>query len=72
MNSVHLLISQVASVQAYGAFIRIPGSSHQGLVHRSQISKVNVPDVSEVLAKGDRVWCKVITIAVSKYFFNHL
>lgn len=53
-------MGEVASVQNYGAFVRIPGCSNQGLVHRSQISKVNVPDVSEVLAKGDRVWCKIV------------
>lgn len=56
---------QVASVQNYGAFVKIPGCSNQGLVHRSQISKVNVPDVSEVLAKGDRVWCKIVNTTVS-------
>ena len=59
LNSIFL--GEVASVQSYGAFVKIPGCSQQGLVHRSQISKVNVPDVSEVLAKGDRVWCKVVS-----------
>ncbi|XP_034235705.1 nucleolar protein of 40 kDa-like isoform X2 [Thrips palmi] len=55
-----IFLGEVASVQNYGAFVKIPGTSNQGLVHRSQISKVNVPDVSEVLAKGDRVWCKIV------------
>ncbi|XP_052128940.1 zinc finger CCHC domain-containing protein 17-like isoform X2 [Frankliniella occidentalis] len=56
-----MLCLLVASVQTYGAFVKIPGGPHQGLVHRSQISKVHVPEVSDVLAKGDRVWCKIIS-----------
>ncbi|KAK3909898.1 Nucleolar protein of 40 kDa [Frankliniella fusca] len=59
INSI--FIGEVASVQTYGAFVKIPGGPHQGLVHRSQISKVHVAEVSDVLAKGDRVWCKIIS-----------
>lgn len=51
---------KVASVQNYGAFIRIPGNKQQGLVHRSQLSRVPVDDATEVLAKGDKIWAKVI------------
>lgn len=65
INFKGIVSLQVASVQNYGAFVKIPGCSNQGLVHRSQISKVNVPDVSEVLAKGDRVWCKIVNTTVS-------
>jgi len=56
------LYFQVASVQNYGAFIRIPGNKQQGLVHRSQLSRVPVDDATEVLSTGDRVWAKVIGI----------
>lgn len=55
----------MANVQNYGAFINIPGSKNQGLVHRSQMSSVPVDDAGEVLKKGDRVWCKVISFSVS-------
>jgi predicted RNA-binding protein with RPS1 domain len=56
---------QVASVHTYGAFVRIPGNKNQGLVHRTQVSKVAVDDVSEVLQRGEKVWCKVISITAS-------
>lgn len=55
----------MASVQNYGAFICIPGNKNQGLVHRSQVSSVPVDDATEVLQRGERVWCKVINISVS-------
>lgn len=32
-----IFIGEVASVQNYGAFIRIPGCSYQGLIHKSQV-----------------------------------
>lgn len=57
-----IFLGEIASVQNYGAFIRIPGCSVQGLIHRSQISCVHVDNVTEVLQKGERVWCKVISI----------
>uniref|UniRef100_A0A1B6DCT3 CCHC-type domain-containing protein n=2 Tax=Clastoptera arizonana TaxID=38151 RepID=A0A1B6DCT3_9HEMI len=57
-----IFLGEVASVQNYGAFIKIPGNRNQGLVHRSQVSKVAVDDVTEVLQRGERVWCKVIKI----------
>ena len=62
-------VSQVATVHNYGAFVRIPGSKNQGLIHRSQVSKVPVDDVSEVLQRGDKVWCKVINITASMSSF---
>ncbi|CAL7948576.1 unnamed protein product [Xylocopa violacea] len=57
-----LFLGEIASVQNYGAFIRIPGCSVQGLIHRSQVSSAHVDNVAEVLQKGERVWCKVISI----------
>ncbi|XP_068981348.1 zinc finger CCHC domain-containing protein 17-like isoform X1 [Bombus flavifrons] len=57
-----IFIGEVASVQNYGAFIRIPGCSFQGLIHKSQVSSAHINNVGEVLQKGERIWCKVIYI----------
>ncbi|KYN02967.1 PREDICTED: nucleolar protein of 40 kDa-like [Cyphomyrmex costatus] len=57
-----IFLGEIASVQNYGAFIRIPGTSQQGLIHRSQVSTAHVDNVAEVLQKGERVWCKVISV----------
>jgi len=32
-----IFLGEIASVQNYGAFIRIPGTPQQGLIHRSQV-----------------------------------
>lgn len=32
-----IFLGEVVSVQNYGAFIRIPGISQQGLIHRTQV-----------------------------------
>jgi len=58
-----IFLGEIASVQNYGAFVRIPGTSQQGLIHRSQVSTAHVDDVAEILQKGERVWCKVISVA---------
>ncbi|XP_025424997.1 nucleolar protein of 40 kDa-like [Sipha flava] len=60
VNLNDIFIGEVASVQNYGAFIRIPGNKQQGLVHRTQLSRVSVDDATEVLSKGDKIWAKVI------------
>ncbi|CAH0386983.1 unnamed protein product [Bemisia tabaci] len=60
LNSIFLC--EVAKVHDYGAFVRIPDSRQQGLVHRSQVSSTRVDDVTEVLQRGERIWCKVISI----------
>ncbi|CAK9822172.1 Zinc finger CCHC domain-containing protein 17 [Anthophora retusa] len=57
-----IFLGEVSSVQNYGAFIRIPGCSSQGLIHRSQVSSAHVDNVAEILQKGERVWCKVISV----------
>ncbi|XP_078034549.1 zinc finger CCHC domain-containing protein 17 [Augochlora pura] len=57
-----IFLGEIASVQNYGAFIRIPGCASQGLIHRSQVSNARVDDVAQVLQKGERVWCKIISI----------
>lgn len=59
------LCDKVTSVHNYGAFVSIPGQRKQGLVHRTQVSKVPVDDVTEVLQKGERVWCKIVNVTVS-------
>ncbi|CAL1548141.1 unnamed protein product [Lymnaea stagnalis] len=58
----HIFHGEVASLQAYGAFIKIPGCRKQGLVHKSQMSNGRVDDPSEMLAKGEKVYCKVISM----------
>ncbi|XP_058796794.1 zinc finger CCHC domain-containing protein 17-like [Phymastichus coffea] len=57
-----IFLGEVASVQNYGAFVRIPGCKQQGMIHKSQISSSRVDDVADVLEIGERVWCKVISI----------
>ncbi|XP_012153631.2 zinc finger CCHC domain-containing protein 17 [Megachile rotundata] len=57
-----IFLGEIASVQNYGAFIRIPGCSVQGLIHKSQVSSAHVDNVAEILQKGERVWCKIISI----------
>lgn len=53
---------EVASLQPYGAFIKIPNTTRHGLVHKSQMSKGRIDDPSEFLSVRERVWCKVISI----------
>ncbi|XP_048727089.1 zinc finger CCHC domain-containing protein 17-like [Ostrea edulis] len=67
MPELHsLFYGEVSSVQQYGVFIKIPGFKKQGLVHKSQMSKVRVDDPSEMLATGEKVYCKVISIENNK------
>lgn len=58
-----IFLGEVAAIQNYGAFVKIPGCSQQGLIHRSQVSSAHVDDVTEILQKGERVWCKVISVS---------
>ncbi|XP_075709495.1 zinc finger CCHC domain-containing protein 17 [Rhinoderma darwinii] len=51
---------EVANVTDYGAFIKIPGSRRQGLVHRTHMSSAHVELPSEVVDVGEKVWVKVI------------
>lgn len=51
---------EVANVTDYGAFIKIPGSRKQGLVHRTHMSAAHVERPSEVVDVGEKVWVKVI------------
>ncbi|KAK2587611.1 hypothetical protein KPH14_003738 [Odynerus spinipes] len=58
-----IFLGEVAAVQNYGAFVRIPGCTQQGLIHKSQVSTTHVDDVAEILQRGERVWCKVISVS---------
>ncbi|XP_038301435.1 nucleolar protein of 40 kDa-like isoform X9 [Canis lupus familiaris] len=51
---------EVAMVTDYGAFIKIPGSRKQGLVHRTHMSSCRVDKSSEIVDVGDKVWVKLI------------
>ncbi|XP_066428643.1 zinc finger CCHC domain-containing protein 17 [Eleutherodactylus coqui] len=51
---------EVANVTDYGAFIKIPGSRKQGLVHRTNMSSAHVERPSEIVDVGEKVWVKVI------------
>lgn len=51
---------EVASVTEYGAFIKIPGSRKQGLVHKSHMSACRVDKPSELVDVGEKVWVKLI------------
>ncbi|XP_043258073.1 nucleolar protein of 40 kDa-like [Colletes gigas] len=57
-----IFLGEIASIQNYGAFVRIPGCSAQGLIHKSQVSSAHVDNVAEILQRGERVWCKVISV----------
>lgn len=59
LNSVFR--GQVAAIQPYGIFIKIPACSKNGLVHRSQISNTLVDNPDEVVTVGEQVFCKVIS-----------
>ncbi|XP_060131707.1 zinc finger CCHC domain-containing protein 17 isoform X2 [Zootoca vivipara] len=51
---------EVASVTEYGAFIKIPGTRKQGLVHKSHMSNCRVDQPSELVDVGEKVWVKLI------------
>lgn len=55
---------EVASVQKYGVFVKLPGYKRQGLVHVSQMSSARIEDPAEMLAKGEMVYCKVINVEI--------
>lgn len=57
---------EVAKVQPYGVFVKIPGFRKQGLVHKSQMSRARVDDPSEMLSVGEKIYCKVISVEDNK------
>ncbi|KAL8568168.1 hypothetical protein ACOMHN_027691 [Nucella lapillus] len=63
LPALHLVFQGVvASVQKYGVFVSIPGYKRHGLVHVSQMSSARIEDPGEMLAKGEKVFCKVISV----------
>ncbi|KAK0088328.1 hypothetical protein PV325_012326 [Microctonus aethiopoides] len=58
-----IFLGEVAAIQNYGAFVKIPGCKQQGLIHQSQVSGSRIDDVAEVLQRGERVWCKIISVS---------
>jgi len=57
-----IIKGEVASIQDYGVFIKIPGCSKNGLVHISQMSSSRVDKASDVCELGEKVHCKVISV----------
>jgi len=53
---------EVASLQPYGIFVKIPGCDKNGLVHISQISNSRVERPEEVVELKEKIYCKVISI----------
>ncbi|KAJ8334805.1 hypothetical protein SKAU_G00404440 [Synaphobranchus kaupii] len=61
LPQLHSIIrGEVATVTAYGAFVKIPGCRKQGLVHKSEMSSCRVENPSEIVDVGEKVWIKVI------------
>ena len=45
-------------------FLSFSNYVFSGLVHKSQMSSVRIDEPSEMLAKGEKVYCKVIAMEV--------
>jgi predicted RNA-binding protein with RPS1 domain len=52
----------VRKIEPFGAFVELDGFRKHGLVHISQISTSRIEKVDEVLAVGEVVYCKVISL----------
>ncbi|KAG0252989.1 Nucleolar protein of 40 kDa [Mortierella polycephala] len=64
LYSIHQ--GKVARVEDYGAFIQIPGFRKHGLVHKKQASRHYTEKMADVVAEGDQVWIKVISLQDDK------
>jgi ribosomal protein S1 len=53
---------EVKNVESFGAFVEIGDPPVQGLVHISQLSQTRVQAASDVVAVGDKVYVKVLSI----------
>ena len=56
--------AEVAKVEGFGAFCKLPGFRKQGLVHISQVSnmRVEAEDLPHILEVGEDVYVKVISV----------
>lgn len=59
----------VRSLRDFGAFVSFKESSMEGLLHISQLSKYKIDKVSDVVAVGDVIYCKVISLEVFILWF---
>ncbi|KAF9122530.1 Nucleolar protein of 40 kDa, partial [Mortierella sp. 14UC] len=57
---------KVVRVEDFGAFVQLPGFRRHGLVHKTQASKHFTEKISDVVAVGDQVWVKVISVQDDK------
>ncbi|KAK9897002.1 hypothetical protein P389DRAFT_52084 [Cystobasidium minutum MCA 4210] len=57
----------IKRLEAYGAFIRIEGSTVSGLCHKSKIVDENPSKWNEGLSVGDKVRAKIIELDVEKH-----
>ncbi|KAI0227696.1 Nucleolar protein of 40 kDa [Lamellibrachia satsuma] len=57
-----IFLCEVGRLEAYGVFVKIPGYKKNGLVHKSQMSNTRLEHPEDMVANGDRVYCKVISV----------
>lgn len=58
-----MVAGAVHSVQSFGAFVAMDGFTKHGLVHVSQLSERRVESASDVVAVGQRVFVKVLSVS---------
>ena len=77
LYSIHR--GEVVSVKDFGAFVKILEGDRnrdrrdrgvQGLLHISEISKLRVENIREVLSVGEKIWVKVIKTSNGKISFS--
>uniref|UniRef100_A0A060TDE1 ARAD1D43010p n=1 Tax=Blastobotrys adeninivorans TaxID=409370 RepID=A0A060TDE1_BLAAD len=61
-----ILDGTVKTIEEFGIFVRIDGSSVSGLCHRSEVADVPLNDLSKVFSEGDRVKVKVLSVDPEK------
>mmetsp|Transcript_34027 Transcript_34027/g.84802 ORF Transcript_34027/g.84802 Transcript_34027/m.84802 type:complete len:334 (-) Transcript_34027:461-1462(-) len=64
-----LINGTVSSIRPYGAVVNL-GDGLDGLLHISQVSRVFIKSVSEVLMRGDSIRCVVIKVEVADGSIN--
>lgn len=69
LYSLQIYNGRVTSIMQFGCFVQLEGvrGKFEGLVHVSQLRREGrVKDVTEVVARGDKVKVKVLSITGSK------